>query len=127
MKMRLIVMLLISAVAATSLASGEYKQTEREFTKYDIDGNVLLTGTYTRDAAGKVIRYDVFEADGSPKYSEIPYYRNDGKIIRADVLSPDGTLLRVAVFFESTVKVFDSKGNELPEYESGYSVSNVKR
>ena len=99
-------------------------KTKDDFTKYDPHGNVVLQGKYIRDAVGKVIRYDVRDAHGKLMYSDIPYYRNDGTIIRCDTLDSDGSLIRVAVFFESTVKVFDKNGNHIPKYDSIYSHLN---
>ena len=115
----LFVLLFIPICIATY---AEDVKTNNDFTKYDKDGNVVLHGTYIRDVAGKVIRYDVQDADGNLSYSDIPYYRNDGAIIRGDTIAPDGSIIRVAVIFESTVKTFDKDGNHIPEYDGIYSL-----
>ena len=111
----------LALIVCTAVYAKDVK-TDQEFIKYNDSGEVVLRGKYTRDAAGKVIRYDVHDAEGNLMYSDIPYYRNDGAIIRADTLAPNGTLMRVAVFFEATVKVFDKDGKHLPEFDGSHSV-----
>ena len=102
-------------------ANAKDVKTRDEFIKYDDQGTVILHGKYTRDSNGRVIRYDVYDGKEALKYYEIAYYKEDGSIIRGDTFAPDGSLIRVAVFFEKTIKVFDKNGNHLPEYDQSYS------
>jgi len=121
MKNMIITAMGIVAIIASAPVDAKDVKTDDEFIKYNDQGDVILHGKYTRNEAGTVIRYDVYDGDGSLQYYEIPYYRNDGSIVRGDIFSPDGTLIRVTIFFESTAKSFDKDGNHLPEFDTSYS------
>lgn len=121
--MKILTMLMAGIIVLGGInnASAEDVITRDEFIKYDDQGTVILHGKYTRDASGRVTRYDVYDGNESLKYYDIPYYREDGSIMRGDTFAPDGSIIRIAVFFDKTLKVFDKDGNPLPEFDGSYS------
>jgi hypothetical protein len=98
---------LIAAICTACFALGELPS---EYITKNPDGSIKTKGTYTRDPEGKVIRFDVVDGQGKPLYSEIPFYAQDGRIIRADRLHPDGSLDKVVVYFSDTAVVLDTTG-----------------
>ena len=81
-----------------------------EFVVRNADGSVKTKGKYTRNQEGRVIRFDVVDGQDRPLYSEIPYYAEDGRIIRADRIKPDGTLNQVVLYLEDKALILDASG-----------------
>jgi hypothetical protein len=81
-----------------------------DFYAYNPDGSVRVKGVYQTDAKGRVVKYTVFDGTGKLRYTEIPYYADDGRIIRADHVDARGKLEKVVVFFDTFAKVLDSEG-----------------
>lgn len=84
-----------------------------DFYSYNKDGSVKIHGVYKTNAAGEVVKYTVFNGAGKLKYTEIPYYSRDGKIIRADHFSASEKLKFVIVYFAHTSTELDGNGKFL--------------
>lgn len=97
----------IMAIFAINIAFAELPS---EFISRNEDGSIRIKGIYTRNSSGQVIRYDVTDSEGTPLYSEIPYYAEDGRIIRGDRILPDGSLDKVVVFFENKLVILNASG-----------------
>ena len=81
-----------------------------DFYSYNSDGSVKLRGVYQTDPHGRVVKYTVSDGAGKLVYTEIPYYAEDGRIVRADRMDAQGKLEKVIVYFESFLKVLNSDG-----------------
>jgi len=101
---------IILLIAAISTACVAFAELPSEYITKNPDGSIKTKGKYTRDSEGKVIRFDVADGQGRPLYSEIPYYAEDGRIIRADRLLPDGTLDKIVVYLQDTAVILDTTG-----------------
>ncbi len=101
---------IVILIAAISTACIAFAELPSEYITKNPDGSIKTQGKYTRDTAGKVIRFDVSDGQGKPLYSEIPYYAEDGRIIRGDRYLPDGTLDKIAVYLSDTAVILDSAG-----------------
>ncbi len=101
---------LLAVVLVIATAQMAFAELPSEYITNKPDGTIKTKGTYTRNADGRVVRFDVVDGDGAALYSEIPFYATDGRIIRADRLNPDGTLSQVVVFLENTAIVLDPSG-----------------
>jgi len=110
-----------AVVSITFTAYAKDVKTQEEFIKYNEQRVIVLHGKYSRDTAGRVIRYDVYDGKNTLLYYEIPYYKDDGSIIRSDTFAPDGSITHVVVFFGKTAKVFDKDGNPQPKFANSYS------
>jgi len=109
MNLRLTLILL----AAFSLVPFDTKADSRktpDFYTYNKDGSVKTRGVYDTDSKGQVIKFTVFDASGTVKYTEFPYYTNDGRIIRADHMNSSGTLEFAIVYFDDSATKLDSHG-----------------
>ena len=91
---------------------------ENEFLKYDQQGNLIMRGEYIRDDDNRVIRYNVYTADGELLYYETPHYRANGSIVAIDTYSPDGSLELIAIPLPTGMRVFDGTGKPVPELEA---------
>ena len=101
---------IIILVTAISTACIVFAELPSEYITKNPDGSIKTNGKYTRDSKGKVIRFDVADGQGNLLYSEVPYYTEDGRIIRADRLLPDGTLDRIVVYLQETAVILDTTG-----------------
>ena len=101
---------IILLLAAISTACVAFAELPSEYVTKNPDGSIKTKGRYIRDLEGKVIRFDVADSQDKPLYSEIPYYAQDGRIIRADRLLPDGTLDKIVVYLEDTAVILDTSG-----------------
>jgi hypothetical protein len=81
-----------------------------DFYAYNTDGSVKIRGVYITDAKGRVTKYTVYDASGALQYTEIPYYADDGRIVRADQVAADGKLQKTVVYFDTFAKVLDPEG-----------------
>lgn len=81
-----------------------------DFIAYNSDGSVKTRGVYQTDAKGRVMKYSLFDGAAKLRYVEVPYYADDGRIIRADHRDADGKLVKVVVYFEDFAKVMDGEG-----------------
>lgn len=95
-------------LSAALLFGAEAKRPD--FLAYNADGSVRLHGVYEADNTGRVTKYTVFDGGGKLRYTEIPYYAPDGRIIRADHRDANGKLTKVVVYFDKVAKVFDENG-----------------
>jgi hypothetical protein len=102
--------LIIYAVILTTSFVSAFAELPSEYIAKNEDGTIKTIGKYTRDSSGRVTRFDVADAENQPMYSEIPFYAEDGRIIRADKISPDGELLQVMVFFPDKLIILDASG-----------------
>ena len=82
-----------------------------DFRAYNPDGSLKTRGVYEVDGAGRVSKYSVYDGAGKLRYTEVPYYAGDGRILRADRFDASGQLSQVVVFFEKFAKVLDRDGN----------------
>lgn len=101
---------IILLLAVISTACFAFAELPSEYITKNPDGLIKTKGKYTRDSEGKVIRFDVADGQGKPLYSEIPYYAEGGRIIRADRLLPDGTLDKIVVYLQDTAVILDATG-----------------
>ena len=108
------ILLLIAAISTACVAFAELPS---EYITKNPDGSIKTKGTYTRDSTGRVIRFDVSDGKDKPLYSEIPYYAEDGRIIRADRLLPSGTLDKIVVYLSDTAVVLDATGKVVDQQE----------
>jgi hypothetical protein len=99
-----------------------------EFVTTNPDGSVKTKGKYTRNTEGRVIRFDVVDGQGKPLYSELPYYAEDGRIIRADRISPDGALKHVVVYLEDKAVILNASGKlvETQGFSQGDYLKKIK-
>lgn len=97
-------------VALVGTACAAFAELPSEYLTKNPDQSIKTRGTYTRNSEGTVIRFDVVDGQGKPLYSEIPYYAQDGRIIRADRLRPDGSLERVIVYLTDKAVGMDASG-----------------
>jgi len=104
------IILLIAAISTACIANADLPS---EFVTKNPDGSIKTKGKYTRNSEGIVIRFDVFDGQGKPLYSEIPYHSGDGRIIRGDRIKPDGTLSQVVVYLKDKAVVLDPSGKIL--------------
>lgn len=102
--------LILCATIVSTVFVSAFAELPSEYISKNQDGTIKTIGNYTRDSSGRVIRFDVADADNKPLYSEIPYYSEDGRIIRGDKLSPSGELLQVVVFFSDKLIILDASG-----------------
>ena len=65
---------------------------------------------YQTDAKGRVVKYTVFDGAGKLQHTGVPYYAEDGRMIRADELDARGNLAKVVVYFDNFAKVLDGDG-----------------
>jgi hypothetical protein len=107
MKTICIVTILATLASITAVA---FAEPPSEYVTKNPDGSIKTKGTYTRNSEGKVIRFNVVDSQGKSLYSEIPYYSQDGRIIRADRLLPDGSLDKVVVYLTDKAIVLDTSG-----------------
>lgn len=110
------ILLLIAIISATCVTFAELPSV---YLTKNPDGSIKTCGKYTRDSEGKVLRFDVTDGQGKPMYSEVPFYAEDGRIIRADRLLPDGTLDKIVVFLPDTAVILDTTGKVVDK--QGYS------
>jgi hypothetical protein len=102
-------LILCASIPATSFAS-TFAELPTEYIARNENGTIKTIGKYTRDSSGRVLRFDVTDAENQPLYTEVPFYADDGRIIRADKLSPDGKLLQVVVYFSDKLIILDASG-----------------
>lgn len=102
-------LILCASIPATSFAS-TFAELPTEYIARNEDGTINTIGRYTRESSGRVLRFDVTDAENQPLYTEVPFYADDGRIIRADKLSPDGKLLQVVVYFSDKLIILDASG-----------------
>ena len=107
MKQIYLAVLLLLTVSLAGIASTDLPS---EFVTSNPDGSIKTKGKYTRNAEGRVIRFDVFDGRGNPLYSEILYHTEDGRIIRADRIKADGSLSQVVVYLKDKAVVLDPSG-----------------
>mgnify|MGYP000033813687 CR=1 FL=1 len=88
----------ITTMGLVSVTVIKFAELPKVYITKNSDGSIKTKGTYTRNSEGQVTRFDVFNGQGKPLYSEVPYYAKDGRIIRADRLFPDGSLDKVFVY-----------------------------
>jgi len=108
---------IIILVVVISTACAAFAELPSEYITKNPDGSIKTKGKYTRDSVGKVLRFDVADGQGKPLYSEIPFYAEDGRIIRADRLLPNGTLDKVFIYLSDTAVVLDSTGKVVDKQE----------
>ncbi len=77
------------------------------------DGSIRSRGVYETNAAGQVTKYTLFDGTGNVQSVEVPFYGNDGKVVRADTYDRNGKLTAIAVYLidYNQVKVLDPQGN----------------
>jgi hypothetical protein len=102
--------LLIAMTAAYGAADTRKVEGKPDFYAYNPDGSVKMRGVYQTDAKGRVVKYTVFDGAGRLQYTEVPYYAEDGRMIRADEFNARGNLAKVVVYFDNFTKVLDGDG-----------------
>lgn len=111
MKTKIIALLL---ALSTACVAGELKKSGKpDFLAYNPDGSIKKRGVYQTNEKGQVVKYSMFDGTGALLYTEVPYYAEDGRIVRADHLDAQGRLEKVVVYFEDCLKIMDSKGELL--------------
>ena len=103
---RTVIMVVCAAVwwSGSVLAKPDY------ITRND-DGTIKTRGVYETDEAGKVTFFTVYDGEGALLYKEIPYYADDGRIIRSDRVDDSGALQQVVVFLKDGLVMLDAGGN----------------
>ena len=104
-------LLLILSLTLVGSAVAQMPQEKPDYFTYNADGSVKSRGTYQTDENGRVVKFTVFDSSGQLIYTEIPYYANDGRIVRGDHFDADGKLQKVVVYFDRFAKVMDATGN----------------
>ena len=124
--MRKIIFIAFVALATIVMAGEPKKEGGKpDFYAYNPDGSVKIRGVYQTNTKGRVVKYTVYDGAGKLQYTEIPYYADDGRIIRGDHLDANGKLEKVVVYFESFVKVLDREGKVIDT--QGYSEQEFLR
>ena len=77
------------------------------------DGSIRTRGVYDTDKTGRVTSFTVCDAKGELLYKEVPYYADDGRIIRADRFNNSGKLELVIVYLEDSLTILDASGKFL--------------
>ncbi|MDQ8205784.1 hypothetical protein [Pelagicoccus sp. SDUM812003] len=77
---------------------------------YKADGSVKTRGVYETNENGRVVKFTVLDESDEVLYTEIPYYAEDGRIIRADRFDAKGELEKVVIYFEEFAKVMNAQG-----------------
>ena len=109
--MKTFILAAFMAIATIAFAEEPKKEGGKpDFYAYNTNGTVKIRGVYQTDANGRVIKYTVCDGAGKLCYTEIPYYADDGRIIRSDHIGADGELERVVVYFDTFAKVLDREG-----------------
>ena len=100
----------IMVVCAAVWWSGSVLAKQDYITRND-DGTVKTRGVYETDETGRVTLFTVYDGEGALLYKEIPYYADDGRIIRGDRIDVSGALQEVVVFLKEGLVVLDAEGN----------------
>jgi hypothetical protein len=75
------------------------------------DGSLKTRGVSETDAAGRVIKYRLYDGSGKLLSTDYSFYDKDGRLVRADHHAADGALEKVTVYFDTFAKVLDRDGN----------------
>ena len=104
----LILFLLLPQLALAESVQAHIKKPD--YLTRHADGRVKSRGVYETNESGTVTRFTVFDGSGELLYTEIPYYADDGRIIRADRFDADGKLEKVVVYFDHFAKIMNANG-----------------
>ena len=103
-------LILLTALSLVQFDTRADSPKKPDFYTYNKDGSVKTRGVYDTDSKGEVIKFTVFDGSGTVKYTEFPYYTNDGRIIRADHFNSSGTLEFAIIYFDDSATKLDSHG-----------------
>ncbi len=113
MKPAILLLLVLACSAAGGAEDAAKKTGKSDFYAYHPDGSVKTRGVYQTNPKGQVVKYSVFDGAGNLLYTEVPYYADDGRIVRADHFDAQGRLEKVIVYFDGFLKVLDREGKLL--------------
>ena len=107
---------LFPLLLAFGLVEGKGKP---DYFTYNPDGSVKTRGVYKTNENGIVTEFTVYDGEGKKKYTEIPYYSDDGTLLRADQLAPNGEILKVVVPIGDELIVLDPRGDVVEKQPRG--------
>ena len=94
-----------------------------DYFTYNPDGSVKTRGVYKTNENGIVTEFTVYDGKGKKKYTEIPHYSEDGTLLRADQLDPNGKIIKVVVPIGDELIVLNSEGDVVDKQPLGETKS----
>ncbi len=101
---------LLPLLLLSGLSQGKEKP---DYFTYNDDGSVKTRGVYKTNKEGIVTEFTVYDSKGKKKYTEIPYYSEDGTLLRANQLDPNGKILKVIIPIGKELIILSPEGDVL--------------
>jgi hypothetical protein len=115
-QMKLLATLLLIPCLSLTVPAREISK-KPDFIQKNENGEVTLRGVYTTDDSGYVIRYALYNSEGSLIETAIPYYSNNGRLLEIRQYGADGKLAEVIVFIGDRMVGLSPEGQKLDKYE----------